>query len=367
MAVLNRLKAISPLFLVVVLLPTLIATAYFGLLAEDIYVSESRILVRSPNTSDISPLGAVLGSGGLAGPSEERGAVREFLQSRAALSEIDKDDFVREAYGNPGIFWGDRFGGLSGNSDEQLYRYFEDMMTLEDGEGGSSVLRVRVKAFDPAHAKTINERLLSRSEELVNELSTRARDDAIAFAQLEVAEAREQARGASLALGRFRDSERIIDPELQARVGLQTISQLQEELMAARTRLLQLRTYTPRASQIPFLQTQVRELEREIAKETAKIAGGSGSLSANSGRFQELQLASQFAEQQLTIALSSLQEARADARRKQAYIERVAEPSLPDHATAPRRIRGILATLLLGLLAWGVLSMLLVGIREHRE
>ena len=115
------------------------------------------------------------------------------------------------------------------------------------------------------------------------------------------------------------------------------------------------------------LQDTVRELEREIAKETVKIAGGSGSLSANSARFQELQLASQFAEQQLTIALSSLQEARADARRKQAYIERVAEPSLPDHATAPRRFRGILATLLLGLLAWGVLSMLLVGIREHRE
>ncbi|MEL7727915.1 hypothetical protein AAG612_00055 [Citromicrobium bathyomarinum] len=366
MAVLNRLKAISPLFLVVVLLPTLIATAYFGLLAEDIYVSESRILVRSPNKSDISPLGSVLGSGALTGASEERNAVREFLRSRDALTKINRDGFVREAYGNGSIFWGDRFGPLTGDSTEQLYEYFQKKMTLEDGDA-ALILRVRVEAFDPEDARTINERLLSRSEELVNELSTRARDDAIAFAQLEVAEAREQARGASLALGRFRDSERIIDPELQARVGLQTISQLQEELMAARTRLLQLRTYTPRASQIPFLQTQVRELEREIAKETAKIAGGSGSLSANSARFQELQLASQFAEQQLTIALSSLQEARADARRKQAYIERVAEPSLPDHATAPRRFRGILATLLLGLLAWGVLSMLLVGIREHRE
>ena len=87
----------------------------------------------------------------------------------------------------------------------------------------------------------------------------------------------------------------------------------------------------------------------------------------NAARFQELQVASQFAEQQLAVALSSLQEARADARRKQAYIDRVAEPSLPDYATAPRRLRGIMATLLLGLLAWGILSMLVVGIREHRD
>ena len=366
MAVLNRFRSVSPLFLAVVLLPTLIATVYFGLLAQDIYVSESRILVRSPGKSDISPLGAMFGSGALAGPSEERGAVSEFLQSRAALTQIDRDDFVREAYGNPQVFWFDRFGGLSGDSDEQLYRYFEDKMSLEDGEDGA-VLRLTVEAFSPQDAARINERLLRRSEELVNELSTRAREDAIGLAQEEVAEARDQARSAALALERFRDSEGIIDPELQARVGLQTISQLQEELMAARTRLLQLQTYTPDAPQLPFLRTQVRALEREIARQTASIAGGAGSLSSSAGRFQELQLASEFAQQQLAIALASLQEARSDARRKQAYVERVAEPSLPDYASAPKRLRGIFATFVLGLLAWGVLSMLLVGIREHRD
>jgi ABC-2 type transport system permease protein/capsular polysaccharide transport system permease protein len=148
---------------------------------------------------------------------------------------------------------------------------------------------------------------------------------------------------------------------------LQTISQLQEELIATRTQLLQMRTYTPRASQIPFLKTQVRELEREIARQTTRIAGGSKSLSANAARFQELSLASKFAEQQMAVALASLQDAQAEARRKQAYVERISDPSLPDYAAYPRRMRGILATLMLGLLAWGVLSMLLVGVREHRD
>lgn len=362
----NRLRSISPLFLAVVIVPTLVATLYFGLLAEDVYVSESRILVRSPSKPDVSPLGSVLGSNALTGASEERNAVREFLQSRDALAEIDRDDFVRQAYGNPGIFWFDRFGALSGNSFEQLYQYFGDKVAIEEGDA-ALVMRLRVEAFTPDDAQTINERLLRQSEDLVNTLSERAREDAISFARMEVVGARERSRSASLALARFRDQEGLIDPELQARVGLQTISQLQEELMAARTRLLQLETYTPGASQIRFLRTQVRELEREIARQTAAIAGGSGSISANAARFQELQLASQFAEQQLAIALASLQDAQAEARRKQAYIERVAEPSLPDYATYPRRIRGILATLVLGLLAWGVLAMLIVGIREHRE
>lgn len=363
---LKRLKSISPLFLLLVALPTVLATIYFAFLAEDIYVSESRILVRSPNKPDSSPLGSVLGAGALTGAAEESNAVREFLRSRDALQEINDDDFVRDAYGSPDIFVLDRFGGLGGGSFEQLYEYFSGKITTEDGES-LLVLRLRVEAFDPAKAQQINERLLLRSEDLVNTLSDRARRDAIRLSIEEVSQARDKARSASLALSRFRDREGVIDPEMQAQVGLQTISQLQEELIAARTQLQQMRTYTPQASQIPFLRTQVRELEGEIERKTAEIAGGSRSLSANAVRYQELNLASKFAEQQMAIALASLQDAQAEARRKQAYVERISDPSLPDYPTHPRRIRNIFATLLLGLLAWGIVSMLLVGIREHRN
>ena len=363
---LNRLKVISPLFALVVLLPALLATLYFGLLADDVYVSESRILVRSPAKPNTSPLGSILSAGAISGATEESDALREFLRSRDALAQINQDEMVSNAYSSDDIFLFDRFGGFGGNSDEQLYRYFNEKVAIEEGNSALA-LRLRVEAFDPKDAQEINNRLLQRSEELVNTLSKRAREDAISFSTQAVSEARDKARAASIALARFRDQKGIIDPELQAKVGLQTVSQLQEELIETRTRLLQMRTYTPRASQIPFLRTQVRELEREIAKQTKQIAGGSRSLSANSARFQELNLASQFAEQQLAIALASQQDAQAEARRKQAYIERISNPSLPDYATSPRRLRGILATLMLGLLAWGVLSMLLIGIREHRD
>ncbi|WP_235901101.1 Wzz/FepE/Etk N-terminal domain-containing protein [Pontixanthobacter aquaemixtae] len=362
----SKIRSISPLFWAVVVLPTILATVYFAFLAEDIYTSESRIIVRSPSKPDVSPLGAVLGSGSIAAASEESEAVREFLQSREALAQIDKDDFVRNAYGSPALSIFDRFGGLSGDSSEQLYEYFSEKLAIEDGTS-AQVMRLRVEAFDPAHAQTINKRLLERAEVLVNTLSARARADAISFSNEEVSEARDNARSASLALARFRDQAGVIDPEMQAKVALQNISQLQEELIATRTQLLQMRTYTPRASQIPFLRTQVRELESEIAKQTRSIAGGSRSLSADAARYQELNLASQFAEKQLAVALASQQDAQAEARRKQAYVDRISDASLPDYAAYPRRLRGVLATLLLGLLAWGILSMLLVGIREHRD
>jgi capsular polysaccharide transport system permease protein len=40
---------------------------------------------------------------------------------------------------------------------------------------------------------------------------------------------------------------------------------------------------------------------------------------------------------------------------------------LPDSAAEPRRFRGILSTLIFGLIAFGIISMLLAGIREHHD
>lgn len=361
-----RLRAIDPLFAALVIVPTLLASLYFGVLASDVYVSESRFIVRSPSKPNLSPLGVVLGGGSLVGASEESEAVTEFLSSRQALGAINKDGYASRAWGNDAIFWFDRFGGISGTSEEELFKYYNNKITAEDSTT-TMVTVLTVKSFDPQSAQGINRRLLEQSEVLVNELSDRARRDGIAFAEAELARARSAAQQASLQLAAYRDREGVIDPELQASAGLQMISKLQDQLIAAQTQLLQMETYTPRASQIPYLRTQIRKLEREITAQTAQLAGGRGSLSAASVRYQELRLASEYAEKQLAISLSAYQDAQAEARRKQAYVERISQPSLPDYAEYPRRLRSILATFVLGLLAWGVTAMLLVGVREHRD
>lgn len=365
-SLLARLKAIDPLFAALVILPTLIASLYFGVFASEVYVSESRFIVRSPSKPNLSPLGVVLGGGSLVGASEESEAVTEFLSSRQGLASINADGYATRAWGNPSIFWFDRFGRFGADTGEDLFEYYLDKVSAEDSTT-TMVTVLSVQSFDPQTARTINQRLLEKSEVLVNELSDRARRDAISFAEAELARSRREAQEAALALGTFRDREGLIDPELQASAGLQMISKLQDQLIAAQTQLLQLQTYTPRASQIPFLRTQIRNLEREIADQTTQLAGGRGSLSSASVRYQELKLASEFAEKQLGITLSAYQEAQAEARRKQAYVERISDPSLPDDSAYPRRLRNILATFVLGLLAWGVASMLLVGIREHKD
>ncbi|BDI61787.1 hypothetical protein [Qipengyuania nanhaisediminis] len=359
-------RSLHPLVLVTVVIPTLIAVAYYGVLAEDVYVSESRIVVRSPVQSAPSALDVALDQTGFGAASEGNNAVVAYLQSRQALQQGNRDGLIREAYSGDDIFWFDRFGTVWGASEEQLYEYFSDKLTVDEG-ATTQILTISVSAFDPAEAQAINARLVAQSEELVNSLAGRAQSDLIAIAESEVDEAADAARQAALELASFRETSGVVDPEQQSEAGLQIISKLQDQLIAAQTRLRQLQTYTPQASQIPFLQTQVRELRAEIASARAELSGGRASLSRALTRYQELQVNAEFAESQLAAARAGLVEARAEARRKQAYLEQISAPSLPDYPAQPRRIRSILATLVLGLLAWGVFYMLAVGVREHRD
>jgi len=360
------LKTFHWLFIGTVIIPTLLAVVYLGFIANDVYISESRFVVRTPSRSSASPLTSVLSGVGLSGESEEVDAVTEYVLSRDALRKANADGLIEKAYTGAHIFFLDRFGGLLGTTKEELYEYYLDKVSVEEGTG-TQVTTLTVHAFDPKDAQKINERLLRQSEELVNSLSARASQDAVALAQKEVDDAGRQARTAAVALARFRDSQRIVDPEAQSQVGLQMISKLQDELIAARTQLRQMQTYTPQASQIPFLKTQVAAIENEISSARSEMAGSPGSLSSSMVKYQELRLNSELAAQQLTIMLAALQEAQSESRRKRAYVERISEPSLPDYAAEPRRVRGIIATFVLGLLAWGVLSMLLIGVREHHD
>jgi BexC/CtrB/KpsE family polysaccharide export inner-membrane protein len=358
---------VRPLFLGMVVLPTLVAALYFGVFASDVYISDSRFVIRSPARQANSPLGVILNAGGFAGAGEESSAVQEYVRSRDALNQADADRLLTKAFSDPTISWFDRFGTiLRGQSREHFFDYYLGKVSIEN-DSALQVTRLEVKAYTPKDAREINQRLLRQAESLVNRLAERARDDAITVAATEVRNAQANARTAALALSRFRGREGILDPAQEAGVRLQMVSKLQDQLVAARTQLQQLLSLTPQASQIPFLRSRIGSLEREIAEQTGSIAGGRTSLSSSVVKYQELRLDSDLAEKQLAAAIGALEEARAEARRKRAYVERISEPSLPDYPREPKRIRGIFATLLLSLLAWGVLSALVAGVREHQD
>lgn len=358
---------INKLLLITVVLPTFLSVIYFGLIASDVYISESSFVVRSPEKQSASPLGMILKSADIGRAQDDSYAVQSFILSRDALGLLNDKLKIKEAFSTNHIDIFSRFNGLGlDDSFEAFYKYYQQKVVVEL-DSSSSIGLINVRAFTADDAYQINLSLLEMSETLVNNLNERARQDMIRFATREVEAAEAKSKVAAQALASFRNKQTVIDPEKQSSLHLQQIAKMQEELIATRAQIASLQKFTRDNPQLPVLKDKLATLQKEILSENNRVTGGELSLANKAQDYQVLALEREFADKQLAVALSSLEQARNDAQRKQLYLERIAQPSRPDVAMEPRRIKGILATILLGLVAWGILTILVAGVREHRD
>lgn len=362
----ERVAGANRIFVMTVVVPTALAIAYYGFLASDVYVSQSQFVVRSPDKPEVTGFGSLLKGAGFSS-SDEVYAAQSYIKSRDALRALNQSERFRTSYTRSAISIFDRFNptGLYG-SFENLYYYFLDHVDV-NFDSNSSITTLTVRAFNGRDAYRFNEQLLELAEATVNRLNERARIDLIGFAETEVRQANLQAQAAAAALAAFRNRTGVVDPEAQATVQLQMVSKLQDELIASRTQLSEIERYAPANPQIEPLQTRIASLQRQIGDAMEMIAGRQRSLAGVEAQYQHLKLDSELADKKVAAAMTSLTEAQDEARRKQAYVERIEQPNVPDTPTEPRRVRGILTTLILGFVVWGVLSMLLAGIQEHRD
>lgn len=354
-------------FALFVLAPTLLATLYFGVIAADVFVSESRFVIKTPERKQGggSPLGSLLQGTGLGGGAEQSNEIIDYMRSRDALADLSKQVDVRGAFGSEEADFLSRFPLIyQSDSFEDLFAYYKSMVTTQpDPETGLAVLKVN--AYTPEEAQAINRGLLNLGEALVNRLNSRANLQAINEADERVVEAQDRLREARIQLGAYRNSSELLDPQQQG-IGVLAISETMIAQEAAlRAQLTEVQRNAPNHPSIPALQDRISGISRQIAEQTGRAVGTPDGIAAKITQYENLLIEKEFAEQALAAAMGSLEQARVEAKQKQYYLERVVEPNRPDVATLPARLRGVLAvlfgTLCLYLVGW----MLAVGVREH--
>lgn len=361
-------QKINKLLWITVILPTLISGVYFTIIASDQYISESSFVVRSARSqASLSGLGALLQSAGLSRSQDDTYTVQAYMTSRTALATLEKQLPIQQFYEQEGDVFS-RFNALGlENSKEAFYQYFRDKVHIDfDAVSGISVLRVR--AFHADEAQKINQALLTKGEDLINQLNERARQDTIAFAEKNVARAEERVKEVGDRFMEYRISNGIFDLKEQSGVQLGLVSKLQDELIMIQTQLEQVRSLAPDNPQILGLRARERSLREQIAQQISGISGrGQNSMASKAAGYQRLYLEDQLAQKELTAAMASLESAKAEASRQQLYLEVIAKPSQPDLAELPRRLYNIVATFIIGLIVYGILSLLGASIREHKN
>jgi capsular polysaccharide transport system permease protein len=358
-------RSLNIWFWAIVGLPTLVAGVYFFAIASDLYLSEAKFIVRSPKQVQTSSIGVLLQSTGLGRAADDTAVVEDFIMSRDAVHKLEEHNDLRAVLGRPEGDLVTRFPGILRRSDfEALFRRYDSFVSVET-DSTSGVSALRVKAYRPEDAQAIARALLSYSEQLVNELNERARNDAMDSSRREVDREEAEISRIQSQLTAYRVQQKMLDPKTASTGVLEVIGQMNAAQATARTQLGELLKNSPNSPQIPLVRTRIASLDQLIAEERAKLSGESNSVVAGLTEYERLTLDRELAEKALASAFTSLEAARLEAQRQQLYIETIAQPNLADYPLYPKRILSFAMVLASCLLAYGIAWLLVISARDH--
>lgn len=364
-AVTRFLRSLNIWFWAIVGLPTLIAGVYFFAIASDLYSSEVKFIVRGPNKAPVSAISAMLSSSAPA-VSEDTFAVHEYITSRDAVQRLEREVDLRALLSRPEGDLITRFPGLWfwRKDFEQLYWAYQRFVSI-DKDNNSGVTTLLAKAYRPEDAQRLARALLEFSEQLVNQLNERARQDAIGAFQREVNETEQQIAHIQTELTAYRIQQNMLDPRTAALGPVELLAQMNAQQTNARAQLAELIKNSPSSPQIPLIQTRIASLDKLISEQRGKITGGNNSVATALTEYERLDVQKLLAEKTLASALTSLESAKLEAQKQQLYLETIAQPNLADYPLYPKRAISFATVVVSCLLAYGIAWLLIASVREH--
>jgi capsular polysaccharide transport system permease protein len=351
----------------VVVVPTVLAGVYYFFIASDQYVAEFHFALRAvePVRSEIG--GIFQGNVAPSPVSVDSYAIVQYLGSRDIIDDLGKTLDLREMFSRPIADWWARLELPV--SIEELVRYWKNQVdAFYDVTNGTIVVRAR--AFTPEDALQLAQGIFASSERLVNELSERARRDTLRNSEREVHRAEKRLKTALTRLSEFRDREGLIDPRKTADATQALAGRIRDDIVRTDTELSTIKHYMRAdAPSVKMLEARMQSLQAQLHSVESEVTDADKSrsevLSRVMGSYERLESERTFAEKAYQHALETLDRARMNADRQQVYIAGFVQPSLPEEALYPRRLRAVGIVLFLCCAVWMIGAFTVQTVREH--
>ena len=360
----HALLAIS--FLLAVALPAALTAAYLWLRAADQFAATTAFSVRKEEAGTaMELLGGITTLGESSAPDAD--VLYDYLSSPRLVAEIDRELDLRriwsKAKDDP------VFGFAAPGTIEDLTDHWQRMVRISY-DSGTRLIELRVLAFDPDDALKISRAALAHAQTMLNDLNAVAREDTVAYARSDLAEAETRLRQARADLTRFRVSHRLVDPgaEAESRGGL--LAALQEQMAEAQMDVDRLAASVREGDfRLVNARDRVRVIGDRIAEERRKVSdasAGDAAAAAVLGDYEALAADLSFAEESYRAARTAYDAATAEARRQGRYIAAHVPPARPESARFPQRWTIFGTVTLFLFLGWAVLVLIHSALRDRR-
>ena len=330
------------LFVVCFVLPTLVGALYYGLIASDRYVTEVKFAIRpSVGTADKAAPDAVGTSAGVVSSTiaQDTLITQEYILSRPMLEQIEAQLPIREWFGRDSVDYASRLNPEK--PIEKALRYWKRRVSI-DVESASGIMGLTVEAFDPDESLAITQAILKDAEQMLGNLSLRAREDALDQSARELKLAEDRVAKLEIAQTDLRNREGLLDAEKSNETNLKLVSELRGSRINLAVQLsIGQRDLGPESRRIIDIKQQIRDLDDNIARIQRQATGQDPNqkrqLASALTRFEALEHERKSAVKYADEVRKANDRARILVARQPQFFSMITAPIKADSATEPRR------------------------------
>ncbi|NRP42782.1 hypothetical protein [Aliiroseovarius sp. xm-m-339-2] len=357
-------RFISVMTVLLVFVPAVVSGLYYFAYASAQYVTESHFSISTQNSSLGASLSGIFGG---AATSEGTTYVIEYLQSAAALKELEREIDMQALYGGADI---DLLARLRARASiEQRLKYWKKMVNVSR-ERFTEQIKLTVRAFSPEDSLRIHQSLLNAAENTVNLISQRQRTVRLQEAERGVIAARATLETAIEALQNRREQLGVLDVEVTMQSFEEILSTLRLESANLEQTLALLLQLAPGAYQINTLRARRQAVEKHIAEFEEYIASdrqGETSLAVRAAELDLLEIDIDVARRDLITRMAALEDAHSQVEDQTSFLQTSVNPVMPEEALYPARLKNWLISVVLSIGVWGAVVGLAGMVHNHRS
>ncbi|MBB4952182.1 capsular polysaccharide transport system permease protein [Agrobacterium vitis] len=354
------------LFIGIFLLPVFIATLYFAFIASDVYVSETKFILRSPGGTDGGL--SSLSQGQVSGRSDDDAyALIEYITSRDAARAMELDHRMKDFMSRDDADFFNRYPSpLFEDNQESYYQAYREHVgvTLDSVTG---IVTLVARAFRPDDAKNMAMSLLQISDTFVNGLNSRANRDAQNFASSFLAQSQLELANVESELADYRNTQMILDPGKESEASLSQLSKMTTEITRMEAALSQQRAVAPNSPTLNPLAGQIQAYREQVAALRKTIVGDPQSVVSKIKDYELLALRRDIAGKKIALATAQYEKTRQEAQNHRIYLQTVVAPNSPDRPQLPYRFLMTLAVAVLAFAAYTITKHMVAATMEHQE
>lgn len=359
-------------FMIVVGIPTLIAAAYYLLIAAPRYVTTAQYAVWTAAPPRADPLSMLVSLPTSSASLEDQHIVQDYVYSRSMLESVEKQFDLGRVYGSGGDIFSELWPG---QTVENRVDYWKRHVHIAiDSTSGISTLEV--DAFRPEDSLALSNAVLARAQTMVRSLSNESDADAVRQTKRQFDAAAARLSDERAKVTRFRRENHMVDATHTGEFNMQMVGAMEAQLTDAEAQIQQLRSYlAPKDPRISLMQARADSLRKQIDLQKGGLSETNPAIPVTRGADvlpASVLAQSEALETELDVALKGYiaaatahYEAQGNLTRNRRYLETFVKPALPEEAEKPERWRMIVTVFVSSFIAWCLIITVGGAIRDH--